>query len=203
MAEEFLRRIPTWLIGAALVAIAIIVIVQRFILELPVYDGTTGTVLPAGRIHSQDVTDRLQSLQQRLSALENEPSVDVGLLEDRLQQLKHLREYSSVLERDVQTLAERIDHCAYAINHLLNEISAVQMDVISSQVKSDKIPKDATEEEIREAWENTQKRYHDTQKRWSDLEIMEEAREKYGMTTQEMYERSGDEFLRIRLCLGK
>jgi hypothetical protein len=46
MTEEIIKPIPTGLIGAALLVLGAIIIVQRFVLGLPLYDGS-GTILPA------------------------------------------------------------------------------------------------------------------------------------------------------------
>jgi hypothetical protein len=45
MTEELVKRIPTGLLGAALLVLGIIIIVQRFVFGLPLYDDS-GTILP-------------------------------------------------------------------------------------------------------------------------------------------------------------
>jgi hypothetical protein len=177
--EEVLKRVPTGLIGAALLAAVAVVTVQRFVLGLPIYDGTTGTILPAENLASRDAADVMQSLKQR-----------VGLLEQRL------AERAVAEEIDIGALSQRLSHCAYAIEFLLKEISVVQLADRAAQNHEE-----GNERNFEERWANMQKRLRAAMEAWEEAEAMDEARQRYNMTTQEMYERSGDESLRIRLCI--
>jgi hypothetical protein len=59
MTDEIVKRIPTGLLGVALLVISAIVIVQRFVFGLPLYDGS-GAILPAPTVATAEDVQGLE-----------------------------------------------------------------------------------------------------------------------------------------------
>jgi hypothetical protein len=79
MLEEFLKRVPTWLIGVALILFAIIAVWQRFVLDLPLYDGK-GNILPSKSQLEAEFNrqgDAFDELAKRITAIEESPIVSL------------------------------------------------------------------------------------------------------------------------------